>query len=205
MASKMADQSKLKLRKRIGLLGGSFNPAHRGHLHISRHALERLRLDEVWWLVSPQNPLKSKDDMDSLASRLDSAQTMANDSRIRISNIEAELGTVYTAETLAALGKIYPNARFVWLMGADNLLQIPKWKNWENIFRSVPIAIFPRPSYSKRALSGIAARRFARYRVDESRANRLAEMAPPAWTVLEIKPDAISATRIRAKIGAVKI
>lgn len=201
----MADQSKLKLRKRIGLLGGSFNPAHRGHLHISRHALERLRLDEVWWLVSPQNPLKSKDDMDSLASRLDSAQTMANDSRIRISNIEAELGTVYTAETLAALGKIYPNARFVWLMGADNLLQIPKWKNWENIFRSVPIAIFPRPSYSKRALSGIAARRFARYRVDESRANRLAEMAPPAWTVLEIKPDAISATRIRAKIGAVKI
>ncbi len=201
----MTDHSESNLRKRIGLLGGSFNPAHRGHLLISQHALERLRLDEVWWIVSPQNPLKGTADMSDFAERIDSARTVTNDRRIRISNIENELGTVYTADTLAALKKHHPKARFVWLMGADNLLQISQWKNWEKIFRIVPIAIFPRPSYSKKALTGVAAQRFARYRIDENQADRLAVMQPPAWAVLDIKPDAISATRIRAGRSAVKI
>ncbi len=143
--------------------------------------------------------------MSDFAERIDSARTVANDRRIRISNIENELGTVYTADTLAALKKHHPKARFVWLMGADNLLQISQWKNWEKIFRIVPIAIFPRPSYSKKALTGVAAQRFARYRIDENQADRLAVMQPPAWAVLDIKPDAISATRIRAGRSAVKI
>ncbi len=192
------------LRKRIGLLGGSFNPAHRGHLLISRQALVQLRLDEVWWMVSPQNPLKAEAGMEDFTARIDSARSIACDQRIQVSDIESKLNTIYTADTLLSLKKRHPNARFVWLMGADNMLQIPQWKDWEKIFRTVPIAIFPRPSYSKKALTGIAARRFARYRIDENRADRLAMMEPPAWAVLSMKPDAISATRIRAGIGAVK-
>ena len=191
--------------KRIGILGGSFNPAHRGHLHISRQALKLLQLDEIWWMVSPQNPLKPVNDMVDLKSRIESAETIAQDHRIRVTNIEFELGTAYTAETLTELKKKFPKARFVWLMGADNLMQIPKWKDWQQIFRAVPIAIFTRPTYTKRALAGYAARRFARYRIDETQAHRLSARQAPAWAFLNIKPDAISATRVRAGIGAVNM
>ena len=191
--------------KRIGILGGSFNPAHRGHLHISRQALKLLQLDEIWWMVSPQNPLKPVNDMVDLESRIESAETIAQDRRIRVTNIEFELGTAYTAETLTELKKKFPKARFVWLMGADNLKQIPKWKDWQQIFRAVPIAIFTRPTYTKRALAGYAARRFARYRIDETQAHRLSARQAPAWAFLNIKPDAISATRVRAGIGAVNM
>ena len=174
-------------------------------MHISRQALERLKLDEVWWMVSPQNPLKPANGMADYNTRIESAQAVAQDRRIRVTDIEAELGTTYTAETLKKLKKTYPKARFVWLMGADNLMQIPKWKDWQNIFKAVPIAIFTRPTYTNRALAGYAARRFARYRVDENRAHRLSIMQAPAWAFLNIKPDAISATRVRAGIGAVKL
>jgi nicotinate-nucleotide adenylyltransferase len=191
--------------KRIGILGGSFNPAHRGHLHISKQALQLLQLDEIWWMVSPQNPLKSSDNMANLKTRIESAENVAQDRRIRVTDIEIELGTTYTAETLAKLKQNFPKARFVWLMGADNLMQIPKWKAWQSIFKSVPIAIFTRPTYTNRALAGFAARRFARYRVAESRAHRLSAMQAPVWAFLNIKPDAISATRVRAGIGAVKL
>jgi nicotinate-nucleotide adenylyltransferase len=191
--------------KRIGILGGSFNPAHRGHLHISKQALQLLQLDEIWWMVSPQNPLKSSDNMANLKTRIESAENVAQDRRIRVTDIEIELGTTYTAETLAKLKQNFPKARFVWLMGADNLMQIPKWKDWQSIFKSVPIAIFTRPTYTNRALAGFAARRFARYRVAESRAHRLSAMQAPVWAFLNIKPDAISATRVRAGIGAVKL
>jgi len=191
--------------KRIGILGGSFNPAHRGHLHISRQALKLLQLDEIWWMVSPQNPLKPVNDMVDLESRIESAETIAQDRRIRVTNIEFELGTAYTAETLTELKKKFPKARFVWLMGADNLRQIPKWKDWQQIFCAVPIAIFTRPTYTKRALAGYAARRFARYRIDETQAHRLSARQAPAWAFLNIKPDAISATRVRAGIGAVNM
>ena len=191
-------------QKRIGILGGSFNPAHRGHLHVSKQALDLMCLDEVWWLVSPQNPLKSSNGMADFGVRIESAQIMARDSRVRVTDIEADLGTTYTAETLEKLKGLHPKASFVWLMGADNLIQISKWKDWQNIFRLVPIAVFTRPTYTNRALAGFAAKRFARYRINEGQVNKLSIMKAPAWAFLNIKPDAISATRVRAGIGAIK-
>jgi len=173
-------------------------------VHVSRQALDLMHLDEVWWMVSPQNPLKPSNGMLDFASRFESAQKMPKDSRIRVTEIEFELGTMYTAETLSKLKQIYPKAKFVWLMGADNLIQISKWKDWQLIFRAVPIAIFTRPNYTKRALAGFAAKRFSRYRIDEGQVHRLSNIQAPAWSFLNIKPDAISATRVRSGIGAIK-
>ena len=185
--------------RRIGLLGGSFNPAHGGHLHISRLGLRHLGLDEVWWLVSPQNPLKPTAGMAPFQERLEQAREIAAaDRRIRVSDIEARLGTTYTADTLARLRRRFPGARFVWLMGGDNLAQIPYWRRWQDIFRTIPIAVFDRPGTAARALAGKAACRFAGSRVPACAARRLAEMPPPAWTFLHTRLDARSATRIRA-------
>ncbi len=186
--------------RRIGLLGGSFNPAHGGHLHISRLALSRLDLDEVWWLVSPQNPLKPAAGMAPFVERLEAAaRVAAAERRIRVSDIEARLGSTYTADTLKALRRRFPRARFVWLMGGDNLAQFPHWKQWQDIFRTAPIAVFDRPSTALTALAGIAARHFARARVPASAARRLALMAPPAWVFFRTRLDPRSATRIRAE------
>ncbi len=184
---------------RVGLLGGSFNPAHDGHLHISKLALDRLKLDQVWWLVSPQNPLKAADDMASLESRLAAARAVADDRRIRVSAIERDLGTRYTIDTLDALKDRFPGVRFVWIMGADILLQLPRWKRWRAVFRAVPIAVFARPSYSLRALSGCAARRFAAARRQPGRAPDLVGATPPAWVFLKTPLHDASATRIRAR------
>jgi nicotinate-nucleotide adenylyltransferase len=185
--------------RRIGLLGGSFNPAHGGHLHISRLALSRLDLDEVWWLVSPQNPLKPAAGMAPFEGRLEAAaQIAAAERRIRVSDIEARLGSTYTADTLKRLRRRFPRARFVWLMGGDNLAQLPYWKRWQDIFRAAPIAVFDRPSTALTALAGIAARRFARARVPVLAARRLAVMPPPAWVFFHTRLDPRSATRIRA-------
>jgi nicotinate (nicotinamide) nucleotide adenylyltransferase/ribosome silencing factor RsfS/YbeB/iojap len=186
-------------RRRIGLLGGSFNPAHGGHLHISREALRRLDLDEVWWLVSPQNPLKPAAGMAPFVARLAAAKALAAaDRRIRVSDIEARLGTSYTADTLRALRRRFPAARFVWLMGGDNLAQFPYWRRWQDIFRTVPIAVFDRPGTALRALAGSAAQRFAAARVPASAARRLASRLPPAWVFFHTRLDPRSATRIRA-------
>lgn len=185
--------------KRIGLLGGSFNPAHEGHLHISREALAKLRLDEIWWLVSPQNPLKPARGMAPLETRLGVARAVARHPRIRVTAIEAELGTTYTAETLRRLTIRFPAHRFVWLMGADNLIQIPRWRDWRAIFAAVPVAVFARPAYSLRALASVAARRFASARIPGSAAGALADMRPPAWAFLRIRLSAASATAIRAR------
>lgn len=185
--------------RRVGLLGGSFNPAHGGHLEISTLALERLRLDEVWWLVSPQNPLKDTAGMAPLERRLAEARAVARNPRILITDLERELGTRFTLDSLKALKARYPDHRFVWLMGADNLLEIPRWKGWRNIFRNVPIAVFARPTYSLRALSGRAARRFANARISESRAGQLADKRPPAWVFLNSPRNPASATRFRAR------
>jgi len=181
------------------LLGGSFNPAHRGHLHISREALKHLDLDEVWWLVSPQNPLKPVAGMAPFAERLQQAAALAStDRRIRVTDIEARLGTTYTADTLETLRRRFSRARFVWLMGGDNLAQIPYWKGWQDIFHTVPIAVFARPPTSLKALAGRAAHRFARARVPEASARRLASLSPPAWVFFHTRLDPRSATRIRA-------
>jgi len=184
--------------RRIGLLGGSFNPAHRGHLEISRSALERLGLDQVWWLVSPQNPLKPERGMAPLGQRLTGAQRLARDPRIRASALESALGTTYTADTVTAIARRFPRCRFVWLMGADNLVQISKWKDWEIIFRTLPVAVFDRPSYSLRALAATAARRFAGQRLPEAAARGLAERTPPAWVFVHQRLNPQSSTRIRA-------
>lgn len=184
---------------RIGLLGGSFNPAHEGHRHISLLALKYLHLDELWWLVSPQNPLKSANDMAPFAERLTSAHAMARHPRIRISDIETRLHTRYTADTLHALRTRYPQTRFVWLMGADNLAQIPHWERWTEIFQSVPIAVFDRATYSYRALAGKAAQRFAKQRIEGRNAGTLADHKAPAWVYFHARRHPASASSIRAR------
>lgn len=186
-------------RPRVGLLGGSFNPAHEGHRHVSRMALDRLGLDRVWWLVAPQNPLKPADDMAPLEARLEGARAWAEGPRMRVTAIERDLGTRFTADTLKALKKRFPAHRFVWLMGADNLIEIPRWRNWTAIFGAVPVAVFARPSYSLKALTSTAARRFAGDRLPERQAAHLAERRPPAWVFLHIPLSAQSGTGIRAR------
>ncbi len=182
----------------IGLLGGSFNPAHGGHRHLSLEALRRLGLDQVWWLVSPQNPLKSANGMAPLARRLDQARQVARHPRIRVTALEVRLGTVFTAETLTAMSRSFRQVRFVWLMGADNLQQIHRWAAWTRIFRTMPVAVFARPSYCLGALAGRAAHRFARARLPEAQARTLADGAAPRWVFLHIPLNPVSATGIRA-------
>jgi nicotinate-nucleotide adenylyltransferase len=188
--------------RKIGLLGGSFNPAHEGHRHISLQALKRLRLDEVWWMVTPQNPLKSARETAPFEDRMKAAARVARHPRIRVTDIEAKLGTQHTADTLSALLPRFPKCRFVWLMGADNLQQISEWKSWTDIFRRVPIAIFSRPPYSKPALNARSVRVFADARIAESRAGSIVGVPPPAWVFLYTPPHAASATRIRARRGS---
>jgi nicotinate-nucleotide adenylyltransferase len=152
----------------------------------------------VWWLVSPQNPLKPTSGMALLRDRLaQAAAVAAADQRIRVSDIEAQLGSIYTADTLAALRRRFPYGRFVWLMGGDNLVQIPHWKDWRAIFRTVAVAVFDRPGSAARALAGVAAQRFAPARVPPRAARRLADMPPPAWVFFHTRHDTTSATGIR--------
>lgn len=197
---KPADSTRAKhARRRVGLLGGSFNPAHEGHLHISRLALELLALDEVWWLVSPQNPLKPEAGMAPLDARLAEAQRLAEDQpEIKISALEEELGTRYTVDTAEALRARCPDTDFVLLVGADILEELPRWRQWERLFRILPIAVFARKPYSLRALSGPAAQRFAEFRIAEEEAPTLAGRPPPAWVFLHIAEHPASATAIRA-------
>lgn len=184
--------------QRIGLLGGSFNPAHDGHRYISTEALKRLRLDAVWWLVSPQNPLKPTAGMASLDDRLAAARAVARHPRIRVTDLERRLGTRYTADTLDALVRRYPTTRFVWLMGADNLVQLPSWQRWSSIVNTVVIAVFARSPYDARALSGQAAHRFAHARIDARGAPTLADWQPPAWLFLPLRRHPAAATALRA-------
>jgi len=182
------------------LLGGSFNPAHDGHVHLSRLALRHLDLDEVWWLVSPQNPLKATAGMAPFATRFASAGAAAKgERRIVVSDIEQRLGTTYTADTLAQLRHRYPRLDFVWLIGGDNLAQIPRWQRWTEIFEHMPIAVFDRPGTAHRALAGAAAQRYAKARIAPGRARRLASMAAPAWVFFPTRLDPHSATEIRAR------
>jgi nicotinate-nucleotide adenylyltransferase len=185
--------------RRIGILGGSFNPAHSGHREISLAALALLGLDEVWWMVSPQNPLKPVDGMAPLPSRVDAAQKVAHHPRIRVTDIETRLGTRYTADTLRKLCETHRDCRFVWLMGADNLVQIAAWKDWTQIFHQLPIAVFDRPTYTYKGMAAQAARRFQAFRRPEQAAERLAITPPPAWTFIHHRLNPISATEIRAK------
>ncbi len=184
-------------QRAVGLLGGSFNPAHDGHRYISLEAIKRLALDEVWWLVSPQNPLKPRAGMAPFAERFAGAERVARHPRIRVSDLEARLQTTYTAETLQRL-TVMPGQRFIWLIGADNLLQLPEWQHWERIFALAPIAVFDRSPYSKGAVASKAGRRYARARIAETAAHSLKDKATPAWTYIHLPPHPASSTAIRA-------
>jgi len=183
---------------RVGLLGGSFNPAHDGHRAISLGALDALGLDEIWWLVSPGNPLKPQKTMAPLAARFLSARRMARRAPIKVTAIERELGTVYTADTLEALAARYPERSFIWLMGADNLAQFHLWRDWRRIASTVPIAVIGRPGYDGAALKAPAwgwLRRFVR---PAAMARNWTEWSLPALVQLQLPPDPTSATAIRA-------
>lgn len=184
---------------RIGLLGGSFNPTHPGHVNLSKTALVRLALDEVWWLVSPQNPLKSADGMAPLDQRVAQARAAVDHPRIRVTALEADLGTRYSVDTVEALIGHCPKVDFVWLMGADTFIELPRWKDWERLFRQVAIAVFARPGYTQQALSARPAESFAHCRVAERRADRLADTPPPAWVYIHGPLDPSSSTALRKR------
>ena len=177
------------MSKRIGLLGGSFNPAHEGHLHISLEAMKRLKLDAVWWLVSPQNPLKSTDGMAAYEDRFASAEAMARHPRIHVSDIEQTLGTRYTVDTLRQLIKRAPRNQFVWLMGADNLAQLHRWKEWDQLLQLSPLAVLDRAPYALRALHQPFAKRFTKQRCAATHASKLLFCAqkPHRWAYITMK------------------
>lgn len=186
---------------RVGLLGGSFNPAHDGHRHVAELALRLLGLDQVWAMVSPQNPLKDKADMAPQVLRLASAKVvMQRHPRLLATDIETHLGTRYTADTLEQLKTRFPRVRFVWLMGADNLAQMHKWKRWRRIFSAVPIAILARAPYSRKALAAPAAQAMGHFRRPAGAARALATMSPPAWVFMHTPLHPASATEIRARM-----
>jgi len=180
-------------------LGGSFNPAHAGHTHIARLALQRLRVQQVWLMVSPGNPLKTQNGMAPFADRLASALALADGRRVVATSIERALGTRYTFDTLRALRRRFPRIRFVWIMGADNLVQLPRWQRWVGIARGMPFAVMPRPTYNQRALSGQAAQRLRRALLPAHSAPALAARRPPAWTFLPARQNALSATMLRGE------
>ncbi|WP_019830982.1 nicotinate-nucleotide adenylyltransferase [Sphingomonas sp. PR090111-T3T-6A] len=185
--------------RRIGLLGGSFNPAHAAHRRISLFALEALGLDEVWWLVSPGNPLKAgSPDMASLADRLASAERMARRAPIVPTAIEATLGTRYTVDTLRKIVRRYPRDRFIWIMGADNLAQFALWKDWRKIAATLPIAVIARPGYDATARSGVAMGWLGRFGRSASGAKRWTRWSLPALVLMHTVPDPTSATARRA-------
>ena len=184
----------------IGLLGGSFDPAHAGHAHITREALKRFRLDRVWWLVSPGNPLKPLGPA-PLPARLARARAVMTHPRVTVTDIEARLGTRYTAQTLARLRALYPGVRFVWLMGADNLAQFHRWDRWQSIMATVPVGVLARPGGAARSRLAPAPRMFAPYRLRQSAAITLGHRAAPAWCFVNLPMVDVSSSAIRAKGG----
>lgn len=189
---------------RIGLLGGSFNPPHEGHRHISLAALARLRLVKLWWLVTPGNPLKNSAHLPSLAERLALAGEIAAHPSIEITGFEAVLPTAYAIDTVRFLRRRFPGVHFVWIMGGDNLAQFHRWRDWAGLFAALPILVVDRPGARFRALASPAASRFAAARLPESAAPRLAALAPPAWIYMTLPLCGASSTAIRGDLGAAK-
>ncbi|HEY6048190.1 MAG TPA: nicotinate-nucleotide adenylyltransferase [Sphingomicrobium sp.] len=185
---------------RIGLLGGSFNPAHRAHRRISLGAKRALGLDEVWWLVSPGNPLKeSAGDMAPFEARFASAERMARRAPIRVSNFERRHGTRFTIDTVRRLKQRHPQHRFIWLLGGDNLRNFHKWRNWRGLARELPIAVIPRPGYDSAAHAARAMGWLGRFVHPSSQASYWTEWSAPAIIFLRLPPDPTSATAIRAQ------
>jgi nicotinate-nucleotide adenylyltransferase len=187
---------------KIGLLGGSFNPAHEGHLHVARQAMVHAGLDQLWLMVSPGNPLKPQAGMAPFAARLAAAGKIADGRRIIATDIETRLGTRYTADTMRQLKRRFPRAKFVWLMGADNLRQLPQWGRWIAIMHAMPMLVVPRPGHTRPALAGQAASRFGKHRLPARAGLKLAAQTAPAWILLPVKENSVSATALRASQSA---
>jgi nicotinate-nucleotide adenylyltransferase len=186
---------------RIGLLGGSFNPAHAGHRLISTIALKRLKLDYVWWIVTPGNPLKDNRALPSQDTRMVEAQKIANHPRIKITGFESQIQTRYTYDTIMYLKRHCKNVNFVWLMGADNLSQFHRWQNWREIANEMPIAVIDRPNSTLRSMHSQAALNLQKYRVKESKAPILAKLKAPAWVFLHEQRSSLSSTILRKGKG----
>lgn len=182
----------------VGLLGGSFDPPHGGHVQVSLEAMQRLGLDWVWWLVSPGNPLK-REGPAPIERRIEAARALVRHPRIRVTDWEARLGTRYTAETLARVVPRYPEVRFVWVMGSDNLAQFHRWKDWRRIMATVPVCVLARPGAQLSARFAPAARAFRAAQLNESEARELAYREPPAWVVLNMPLNPLSSSELRAR------
>ena len=183
--------------QRIGLLGGSFNPAHHGHLSISKIALRRLGLDQIWWIVSPRNPLKKYDFLYDFEERVFSARRIINTNNISISKLELNAQIKYTIGTLEYLRARYHSSRFVWIMGADNLNRFHLWREWEKIIRLMPIAIIDRPSSSLNVTSSVFANKYRAYRIDEADSSQLIYYKKPAWVFMHTKLNYQSSSQLR--------
>lgn len=182
----------------IGLLGGSFDPAHSGHVHITREALKRFGLDKVWWLVTPGNPLKKRGPA-PLAQRLARARKVMQHPQVEVTDIEAHTGTHFTAETLEYLMKLYPGVTFVWLMGADNLADFHRWERWEWIMENVCVGVIARPRDRGRGRMSPAARRFRMSQLNGASAAALSRVQAPAWCLVNVPLMDVSSTEIRAR------
>lgn len=185
---------------RVGLLGGSFDPPHAGHLHISREALRRFGLDRVWWLVSPGNPLKRQGPA-PLSERMAAARALVDHPRIAVTDFEARVGTRYTAETLMEIHLACPGVRFTWLMGADNLVQFHRWERWRWILRTVPVGVLARPGVRLAAQNSVAARAFRDARVPAEESHLLGRAEAPAWCFVNVPMLDLSSSAIRARGG----
>tara|TARA_Y100001970_G_scaffold283886_1_gene400077 strand:+ start:3786 stop:4403 length:618 start_codon:yes stop_codon:yes gene_type:complete len=182
---------------KIGILGGSFNPAHEGHLYISNIALKIFRLDEVWWLVSPQNPLKTTLIKNNVKVRIKHAKSISNRYKIRVGDLETKFNTNLTAKTLKIIVKRYAGTKFIWLMGADNLKEIDKWFNWKSIFNTMPIAVFDRGVYSYSIINSIAGKRYFSKLHKRKNSKSIFNTRPPSWQFIHNCKNPISSTNIR--------
>lgn len=187
--------------QRIGLFGGSFNPPHAGHLNLCDLALKKLELDQIWWMVTPGNPLKDTSELPSLSHRIKLCQEIVSDRRIRITGFEAKHKVRYTADTVKLVKRLRPRLNFVWLMGADNLAGFHNWQDWRGIAELLPIAVIDRPGSTLSYLSAQAAIALSRYRIDEEDASMLADLDAPAWTFLHGPRNSLSSTKLRALQG----
>ena len=185
--------------QRVGIMGGSFNPPHDGHRIVAETALKRLQLDQLWWVVTPGNPLKANGALPSQSARMKACAAFARGPKMKITGFESELGTPYTAATLAFLKRRFSGVHFVWVMGADNLATFERWQHWRQIAAHMPVAVIDRPKWRFKALSRKAAQVMSRNRIDEADARKLATLSAPAFVFLTSRLSALSSTALRAK------
>jgi nicotinate-nucleotide adenylyltransferase len=185
--------------QRVGIMGGSFNPPHQGHVIVAETAVKRLQLDQLWWVVTPGNPLKQHDGLSDRATRLTAVRRLARGPRMKVTSFEAELGTPYTAATLSFLKRRHPGVHFVWVMGADNLASFSRWQHWRTIAGLMPFAVVDRPGWRLASVAGPAAQALRAARISEARAAELPLLAPPAWTLLTTRLSPLSSTELRQK------